>query len=547
MNKKIFALTIIGMLCLSNMVMFTLADEEITINIEMKKGWNLITIPVENDYNASDLAAMIDNCTMISRWNYSKQSYEGYIVHFDSFDFEIEDGYGLFIFTTSDSILSLTGNQLFDVDVNVVEKNNLLGHYEPENTTASEVMNLYENCDLVQIWDSKNQEYLIYEGSDDSDFNISQGMGYFMRIGDEPVVPDMEFELDLKPGLNSITIPVENDYNASDLADMIDNCTMIMRWDPEIQDFIAYIKEQDVMDFKILDGHGYYVVVNNHSTLNIQGEKIIDADVEILEGYNLLGHYTPEDILASEIMNSHDNCTQVRKLNASSQEYIFYNGTEDEDFIIKQGMGYFIVINSEIEGLDLTPPVTEIKVEEQPVFDDWYNNDVLVTLSATDELSGVKETFYCIDRGEMREYKNPFIVSSKGENIIRFYSVDNAGNIEEMKQHIINIDKTAPKTKADMPNTIIKILGIPIYFKPIDISLHAYDSGSGVKSTLYRFKADETSENILWNTYKEPIKVEETGKHTIDFYSTDNVGNIEGKNSITFIVINKDRLFNSEL
>jgi hypothetical protein len=97
---------------------------------------------------------------------------------------------------------------------------------------------------------------------------------------------------------------------------------------------------------------------------------------------------------------------------------------------------------------DTTPPVTTISFEppEPDGCSGWYISNVTVTLNATDEGSGVNATYYRIDGAEWETYTEPFILSEDGDNIlIEYYSVDNAGNIEDVKSATLDIDRTPPE------------------------------------------------------------------------------------------------------
>ncbi|MBU1941000.1 MAG: hypothetical protein KKC68_04440, partial [Candidatus Thermoplasmatota archaeon] len=83
-------------------------------------------------------------------------------------------------------------------------------------------------------------------------------------------------------------------------------------------------------------------------------------------------------------------------------------------------------------GVDITPPVTTCQLEGLMTGDEYYD-EVTVTLTAIDDLSGVNYTMYRIDDGSYTEYGGPFVVSSLGNHTVYFYSVDMAGNIEDEK------------------------------------------------------------------------------------------------------------------
>ncbi len=96
---------------------------------------------------------------------------------------------------------------------------------------------------------------------------------------------------------------------------------------------------------------------------------------------------------------------------------------------------------------DTTPPVTTHSLDpsEPDGLNGWYVNDVYVTLTATDDISGVNVTYYRIDDGEWIVYIKPFTLSEEGDDIlIEYYSVDYAGNVEDMKSFSVDIDQTEP-------------------------------------------------------------------------------------------------------
>ncbi|HVQ00531.1 MAG TPA: hypothetical protein VMT57_03355 [Candidatus Thermoplasmatota archaeon] len=78
---------------------------------------------------------------------------------------------------------------------------------------------------------------------------------------------------------------------------------------------------------------------------------------------------------------------------------------------------------------DDTPPVTTYHLNGQ-MNGDIFTSNVTVTLSATDDQSGVYETLYKLDAGAWTKYTTPFMVSTEGLHVLSFYSSDNAGNIE---------------------------------------------------------------------------------------------------------------------
>jgi len=95
---------------------------------------------------------------------------------------------------------------------------------------------------------------------------------------------------------------------------------------------------------------------------------------------------------------------------------------------------------------DITPPVTTlILTPATPDGDNgWYVSYIEITLEATDDISGVNATYYRLNEGEWETYVEPFILESDGYYVIEYYSVDNAGNVEDVKSAEFKIDQTPP-------------------------------------------------------------------------------------------------------
>lgn len=92
---------------------------------------------------------------------------------------------------------------------------------------------------------------------------------------------------------------------------------------------------------------------------------------------------------------------------------------------------------------DTIPPTTSITLEG--ILDgDVYRSDVLVTLSATDDTSGVAVTWYQMDSGSWMQYTTPLTVTQDGSHTVRYYSVDNAGNKEPEQLCFFTIHHALP-------------------------------------------------------------------------------------------------------
>jgi len=90
---------------------------------------------------------------------------------------------------------------------------------------------------------------------------------------------------------------------------------------------------------------------------------------------------------------------------------------------------------------DNIPPVTTINLSGNLQQNGSYNGPVLVTLSATDNASGVAVMYYVVDSGEFQPYSSPFNVYLPGFHQITAYSVDAAGNVEQYVFNTLTIQQ----------------------------------------------------------------------------------------------------------
>lgn len=92
---------------------------------------------------------------------------------------------------------------------------------------------------------------------------------------------------------------------------------------------------------------------------------------------------------------------------------------------------------------DYTPPVTTCSLAGE-MDGDVYRSNVTVTLTATDNDSGVEYTKYKLDTGDWMTYAAPFMVSEDGMHTVYFYSVDRSGNAEQEKNCLFSIQHSLP-------------------------------------------------------------------------------------------------------
>ncbi|RLF47481.1 MAG: hypothetical protein DRN29_02365 [Thermoplasmata archaeon] len=171
--------------------------------------------------------------------------------------------------------------------------------------------------------------------------------------------------------------------------------------------------------------------------------------------------------------------------------------------------------------VDVTPPVTNYTLEPEK---EWHNENVTVSLQATDNLAGVNYTMYKIDDNEWQEYEENFTVSGEGIHTVYYYSVDNAGNVEEEKNFTVGIDLTPPETNYSINATYGQNNWIKDY---AIITLEATDNLAGVNYTMYKIDDGD------WQEYEGAFNFSVNGEHVIHYYSVDNAGNVEEEKNFT--------------
>ncbi|WP_066055965.1 OmpL47-type beta-barrel domain-containing protein [Robertmurraya korlensis] len=161
--------------------------------------------------------------------------------------------------------------------------------------------------------------------------------------------------------------------------------------------------------------------------------------------------------------------------------------------------------------IDQTAPTTTADLPTT-----WVKEDVNVTLVATDDNSGVETTYYSINGSDFVEGTS-LLVDKEGVNTISYYSVDLAGNKEDMRTAEVKLDKTAPITVSDVSDKWSK--------DSVLVSLSSEDKHSQVISTFYSINGAEYVEGTTFTVDRE-------GVNYVSYYSVDAAGNVEEAKSV---------------
>ncbi len=131
--------------------------------------------------------------------------------------------------------------------------------------------------------------------------------------------------------------------------------------------------------------------------------------------------------------------------------------------------------SSPVVKIDRTAPTTGISGASN----NWTNGNVSVTLSPSDNLSGVASTSYAIDGGAAQTGTS-FTLSTEGDHTVTFFSTDKAGNAEAAQTAKVRIDKTAPSISHKF--TPLTYTDGAWTNQDVTVTFECTDSGSGVAS-----------------------------------------------------------------
>lgn len=181
--------------------------------------------------------------------------------------------------------------------------------------------------------------------------------------------------------------------------------------------------------------------------------------------------------------------------------------------------------------VDSKPPSTTIlfeKTNSHSARNTFYTKGPLsVSFKSVDELAGVENTYVSTDGKEFIPCNSTLTLDNEKEYLIKYYSVDNTGNAEQLNEIKFSLDNTPPTTKINISGEKFE----NILSGNSQISLAASDSGSGLKQIYISL-----DDSVFYPYKKLHTATMKQGEHKLFFYSTDNVSNKEQVNSYSFYV-----------
>ncbi len=141
---------------------------------------------------------------------------------------------------------------------------------------------------------------------------------------------------------------------------------------------------------------------------------------------------------------------------------------------------------------ETVPPTTTCDYQADGA---WVKNPVAIRLTAQDNDSGVFQTYYQINN-DVDTVGNTITISTDGIYNIKYWAVDNAGNVEQHHSLTVKIDQTGPElaaTQTPAPNANGWNNG------DVTVTFAANDVGSGVKTVSSSVTITQTGLNQTVN------------------------------------------------
>ncbi|SDY89583.1 Ig-like domain (group 3) [Micromonospora pattaloongensis] len=183
---------------------------------------------------------------------------------------------------------------------------------------------------------------------------------------------------------------------------------------------------------------------------------------------------------------------------------------------------------------DTTPPTASASVTGNRDANGAYVGSATVTLSATDEGSGVDRIEYSLDGAAFAHYHAPLTVNQAGQHTVAYRAIDKAGNTSAAQS--VSFTVVAPPAQDSTPPTAsASVTGDRdangAYVGAATVTLSATDTQSGVDRIEYSL------DGAAFTHYHSPLTVNQAGQHTVAYRATDKAGNTSAPQSVSFTVV----------
>lgn len=142
-------------------------------------------------------------------------------------------------------------------------------------------------------------------------------------------------------------------------------------------------------------------------------------------------------------------------VNTVGMHMLHYRATDVAGNTSAEQMAHFTVVAPPAE--DITPPTVSATVAGDRNDDGAYVGGATVTVTATDDESGVAKVEYALDTGAWTTYSGPVTVRAVGAHTVRYRATDTAGNTstEQSTTFTVVADGTDACPESDTRPTVI--------------------------------------------------------------------------------------------
>lgn len=172
-------------------------------------------------------------------------------------------------------------------------------------------------------------------------------------------------------------------------------------------------------------------------------------------------------------------------------------------------------------------PVTTLNMIFGEENNDWYNTNVIVSLTSEIEYDIGNNTYYCVDDNNSCNpetiYSGHITINDNGDWYIRYYTESLSGGIEEINSQLFKIDRVSPVTSGDVTSGVLG--NNDWYITDVEFNITATDEHSGINITYYCIDTDNICTPT--NIYTTSLTLSNNDNNYVRFRSEDNAGNDE--------------------
>jgi len=186
--------------------------------------------------------------------------------------------------------------------------------------------------------------------------------------------------------------------------------------------------------------------------------------------------------------------------------------------------------------VDGLPPKTKNKFE--CINKTYKNNEytygigLKVYLTSFDGTSKTKDIYYSVNNEEYKIYAGDLIFNQEGKQNLKFFSVDNVGNVEKANENNFTVDLSAPNSGCTI--TGVNLGKDNVISLTTKIYIDSKDNLSGVKQIYYSI--DSLPEKNYVAGSDIPLSLLKDGNHVLKFYAVDKVNNKEEVQTFEFFL-----------